>query len=340
MVDIRDHGGVFGAGGYKPNSNIPSWKLSPMVQDIGGFPRKTAYGSNNNRPVIKYDKSTDQIYFGDGALEVYTKGGQYVNRLSVGSIQVNEILFANNLVFTMANGIYKTDKQLTNWSQLGISAARGMILWDDGKLYVLDKSNNRVFPIITTDPVGTINYGTIITLSGVVGSVNSFTRDANYFYIGNNAGQIQVFDLTGKLINTFNVISSAIGPLYLRNGFIYFTSGKTLYKINASTGSINWSLSLNSNDGSLSGELAFEDKYIFAPASSTPANILVVKDATGETVYSGYVARQSYQSNDSKNLYGIDIVDSVAYMTHMMSSDSYGYYFNVVMWPHQLKVVR
>lgn len=340
MIDLREHGGIFGSAGYKKNDYIPSWKLSLMVQDIGNFPRLSAYAYNDYRPSIKYDKSTDYLYFGAGALTAYTKGGAYIGRMIVGNT-IYETEIVGDLIFSSSRiGVFKLNKKLDTYTQAGIRPARGLIKWNDGKVYAFDKSSNRIFPF-NTDGLGSMTWGTLITLSGVVGEVNSFNIDNNYFYLGNTTGKIQVFDLTGKLVNTFDITTTKIDPLYIRSGYIYFTSGKTVYKINISTGAIVWSNTLITSDGELSGELAFDNNSIFAPALTTSVNMLVVRDTTGETEYKGQILKSStYGDGDSKMLYGIDIVDSIAYMTHMVGvPPGGGYYFNTIVWAERLKLV-
>lgn len=341
MIDIREHGGIFGSGGYKPNSYIPSWKLSPFVQDIGGYDRKSAATYNMYRPVIHYDRSTNRIYTGAGKVEMTTKSGVYVGNYSMNLDVIYDIKIVNNIIFVLNNaGVVKLDKELVNSSMIGIGAAKQIVAWKDGKVYAYDVVNKRVYAIDSTTQASQMTYS-FIALSATVTNVDTFTRDDNYFYLGSTSGNIYVFTLQGTLTKTISVTgSAALGKMYIRDGYLFTTAQRTLYKINTATGELVWSVSVATTGGVLSGELEFQDGYVYAPSSNNAGNMYVVKESTGETIFKGNVLKLKYASAENQNLHAIHIVDGDAFMTHMIYSDSYGYYFYMILWPTKFKLMR
>lgn len=341
MVDIRDHGGNYKGGGYRPNTYIPTWKLSPMVQDIGGFERRSAAEYNDYRPVVHYDVVTNRIYTGSGKVEMMTKAGVYAGRYAMGNYLIYDIKAINNAIFvSTSSGVIKIDKELVDSTMIGISPVKGMVYWKDEKVYVYETSNKRVFILDAKTEVPKDLRWSFISLTGTITGVSSFTRDDNYFYLGNQDGKIYVYTLQGTLIKTISVTGTSIGQMYIRNGYIFTTSQRTLYKINADTGASVWSTMVAATGGILSGELAFEDNYIYAPSSNNTGNMFIVKEPTGETVFKGNVLKMKYASTESQNLHGIHIVNGEAFMTHMITSDTYGLYYNLVLWPTKLKLMR
>lgn len=336
MFDIRDHGGNYGGGGIGKNTAIPSWELKSFVKNIGSFNRMSASNLNDYHPSVAYDKVLNRVFSAAGQVQSWGMDGNPISTLSISPNNLRQILISNSRIFVHWGAtLIIADTNLLSYVQYSdCNLAKG-IVEKNSKIYCFDTIGKRVLVFNSKMPSLNATPESITVLNGVVGTVDNFGMNDDFFFVSNNVGQVMKFNRMGVLLDTIKLSTMTLGYMYVEDNYLYCVYQYNLKKIDLITNAEVWTYTKGSA-GFFSGKLVFDKEFIYLPSSGTEANLWVIKKGEGKPVLNTTILPSYPMGSYNTALSGIYLVDDITYMTHMMSQQEFGFYYFISIWASKL----